>query len=169
MKSLGLAVILSLGTASYAVAEEPPYLGEVFKNVFLDPTTYVPAPIVYSAYRTDWDSSQVFFQHGWVEWNPRFTVSGKPYDKPVSYAEGNRRVFKDALMVFGTSVVNNFVEETVEHKLLNKYPGHRKLIHILGWTERIGAASCLTYWQSHQHFRQAHENREQARANGWTN
>ena len=41
------------------------------------------------AMRLDWDSSQIFFQHGFVERNPRYTASGLPNDVALSHAGGD--------------------------------------------------------------------------------
>jgi len=70
------------------------------RSVLVDPTTYAPAAISYEAMRRDWQTSQVLFAHGWVEANPRFTVSGRPNDVPVSDAGGTRRIRGVALSVF---------------------------------------------------------------------
>jgi hypothetical protein len=43
------------------------------KSVALDPTTYAPAGLSYESSRMDWTTSYVFFQHGWLERNPRYT------------------------------------------------------------------------------------------------
>ena len=50
---------------------------EVFTRVAKDPTTYALPPIVYTAHRLDWDSSQKLFAHGYLEANPKFTLTGR--------------------------------------------------------------------------------------------
>jgi hypothetical protein len=46
-------------------------LGETVTRVLKDPTTYALPPIVYTAHRLDWDSSQKLFAHGSLEANPK--------------------------------------------------------------------------------------------------
>ena len=162
-----LVFLLSLAAPLSLHAEEPPLLGSLFTQVALDPTTYVPAPIAYSASRRDWDTSQVFFQHGYLEANPYYTISDRPNSYPVSYQEGNRRVRNAALWILGFSALNNLTEEVVEHQFLNHQLEHRTLVRTLGWIERIGFAAGLTYVQSHRHFQQATTNEQLARQYGW--
>src|SRR5690242_7176158 len=64
--------------------------GDAIKSAALDPSTYVPAGLLYTSSRLDWNSSQPFFQHGAVEENPRYTLSGLPHSQPLSYEAGNR-------------------------------------------------------------------------------
>jgi hypothetical protein len=104
--------------------------------------------VAYHSFRLDWDTSQVRFQHGFKEINPRFTVSGYPRDMPISYQAGNRQIQGDALRVAGTSLLNNLIENVFERSLLQSSPDHRRLIRTLGWIERITFASYLTYRQS---------------------
>ena len=49
-------------------------IADVFTRVAKDPTTYALPPIIYTAHRLDWDSSQKLFARGYVEANPGFTV-----------------------------------------------------------------------------------------------
>ena len=63
--------------------------------------------ISYEAIQQDWKTSQVLFANGWVEQNPRFTVSGRANDVPVSYEEGTRRIRRAALTVLQYSAANN--------------------------------------------------------------
>ena len=169
-RTVGLLVVLSLSVPQDAFADssaEPSFAGNVFKRVVFDPTTYVPAAIAYTSYRLDWDSSQVLFQHGFKEVNPRFTISGFPVDTPIGYQDGNRRILGDALRVAGTSLINNFIENVFERGLLQSNPDHAKLIRTLGWIERIAFASYLTYRQSVQHFQQASRNQQMASQYGF--
>jgi hypothetical protein len=169
-RTVGLLAVLSLGVPLHAFAETPDessFAVDVFKRVVFDPTTYAPAAVAYHSYRLDWNTSQVLFQHGFKEVNPRFTVSGYPRDMPISYQEGNRRILGDALRVAGTSLVNNLIENVFERALLQNSPDHRRLIRTLGWIERITFASYLTYRQSSQHFQQAERNRQMAAQYGF--
>ena len=147
-RTVGLLVVLCLSIPHGAFAEtsaEPSFGVDIFKRVVFDPTTYAPAVIAYTSYRLDWDSSQVLFQHGFKEVNPRLTVSGFPLGDPISYQAGNHRILGDALRVLGTSLINNFIENVFEPALLESDPDHRRFIRTLGWIERITFASYLTY------------------------
>src|ERR1700722_10337182 len=82
----------------------------IVKQVVLDPTTYAPAVIAYDATVQDWKTSQPFFRNGFMEGNPRFTISGLPNDLPVSYAEGMRRIAADGVRDLGLSLFNNVTD-----------------------------------------------------------
>jgi hypothetical protein len=166
------AMLLALASASALAqtqVETPrPFAWDVARAVLIDPTTYAPALISYEAIRQDWKTSQVLFANGWVEANPRFTVSGRPNDVPVSYAEGTRRIRAAALTMFQYSAVNNTSAKIVERLLVARYPHRKKLIRALSWTERIAFASLLTYTNAADHMRQASANRRLAREYGYT-
>src|SRR6187399_2195819 len=94
---IGLAMLLC-GAAS-ASAQDQAHVSlvpNVVKQVLFDPTTYAPAIVAWTATRLDWQSSQVFFQNGWIERNARFTVSGLGDDTAISYGAGNRQILTDA-------------------------------------------------------------------------
>ena len=129
----------------------------------LDPTTYAPATVVYAAKRQDWTSSQVLFEHGWLEGNERFTISGRPYDLPLSYASGLLQIRRDALGQLQWSVTHNLANRVCERILVRQFPAHRKLLRTLSWVERISIASYVTYLGSAEHFRQARRNRDLVR------
>jgi hypothetical protein len=137
-------------------------IGRVAKGVLLDPTTYTPAVLSYEGMRLDWDSSQVFFQHGFIEQNGRFTMSGLPNDRPLGYRAGNRQILSIALDNLQTSLVNNVSDRIFEEWLLAKYPDHPKLVKTLGWVERIGFASYLSYLRAGPHFTQWQQNQRLA-------
>ena len=141
---------------------EPSAVSDVVKRVVLDPTTYTPAVIAYYATVRDWQTSQPFFARGATEMNARFTASGRPNDTPVSYAEGNRRIVRDALLNLEVSVASNVAGQVVERMLVNRYPNHRKLVRTLGWIQRISLSSYLSYQLSIQHFRQTQLNEQLA-------
>ena len=90
---------------SHAIDRKPaPFgVGEVFTRVAKDPTTYALPPIIYTAHRLDWDSSQKLFAHGYVEANPDFTVTGRVNDVPISYAAGKRRILRYSAAMIGRS------------------------------------------------------------------
>jgi hypothetical protein len=140
---------------------------DVTKSVVLDPTTYAPATLAYTSMRLDWRSSQPLFQNGWVEQNRRFTISGRPNDTPISFADGNRKIRQMALLHLQESIINNASANLFERALTNKYPQHRKLFKILSWAERIAFASYVSYRASANHFRQAERNLALARQYGY--
>src|SRR5437764_12535307 len=109
-------------TASSAIAQEDHPVGsaltDVVKNVLLDPTTYAPAIVAWEATRLDWRSSQVFFQSGFVEHNPRFTASGIGDDTAIGYAAGNRQILMDSFSNLQLSQVYNSSERVVIRQLM---------------------------------------------------
>jgi hypothetical protein len=166
--------LVAAGLLAFSIAAAPLHAEgvatatrEIFKQVALDPTTFGPAAVSYTAERLDWKSSQVFFQHGYLEHNPQFTISGRPDDVPISYGAGKSVILKNALMDLGTSAVNNAAVRIVERFLSNKYPNRKKLIRTMGWIERISFAVSLGTVQSSKHFRQWRENERLARELGY--
>ena len=160
-------VVLSILFAAPAVAtaqdqEKGSFLGGVVKGVVFDPTTYVPAALGYDSTVRDWNTSQTFFQHGFYERNPRFTISGRANDLPVTYGEGNKRILIDALGNLQVSLVNNFTSRIIERSFLDKYPEHSKLIKTLGWIERSAFAAYMGYVLSEAHYRQWQYNQNMA-------
>jgi hypothetical protein len=139
----------------------------IVKQVLFDPTTYVPAAVAWKAARLDWESSQVFFDNGWLEANPRFTVSGRPNDVAIGYAAGNRRITVDAFKTLSLSAIHNASERTVESLLIPRYPQHRKLVRVVGWIERSAVATYLSYRLSADHWRQWQDNQRRAAEIGY--
>lgn len=135
---------------------------DVAKKVLLDPTTYAPAIVAWKATRLDWQSSQIFFQRGWFEHNPRYTVSGRGNDTAIGYAAGNRQIFRDSIGNLQLSLVNNVSERVMERLLMPRYPNHRTLLRTIGWIERSAMASYWSYRLSAGHFRQWQENERRA-------
>jgi hypothetical protein len=169
MKRYVLFLLLVL-TPTIALAQddsETNVVWNVTKAVVLDPTTYAPATLSYTSMRMDWDTSQTLFRHGWVEQNHRFTISGRTNDRPVSFAEGNRRIRNMALLHLQESVINNVAANVFQHVLAEKYPQHRKMFKVLSWVERIAFASYVSYVASANHFKQADRNRQLAREFGY--
>lgn len=165
MRTMTRLVLLSMLVLTPAIASaqaetDSNLFWDVTKAVVFDPTTYAPAALSYSSMKMDWDSSQTLFRNGWVEQNRRFTISGRPNDLPVSYAEGNRRIRRMALLHLQESLVNNAAANIFERVLAAKYPQHRKLFKVLSWVERIGFASYVSYMASANHFRQTERNRQ---------
>ena len=141
--------------------------GSIFKQVVSDPTTYTPTIVAAGGQYLDWKSSQVFFQHGFLEQNPTFTVSGLAGDAPVSYGTGNWRIARSAVVNLGPSLVNNAATAILERALIQRYPTHRKLVRALSWTERIAFASYASYHRSAASFRQWELNGQRARQLGY--
>jgi hypothetical protein len=131
---------------------------DLTKGVLLDPTTYAPAAILYTSMRLDWNSSQPFFRHGYVEANERYTISGRAHDVPVSFARGNRQILTDSLLNLPMSFVNNASSRLAERVLMKQYPDHPKLIRALGWIERTAFAGYMSNRLAAKHFRQWRQN-----------
>jgi hypothetical protein len=166
--AITVAILALVPLSASGQAEQERQVGwAVARAVLIDPTTYAPAVISYSAMLSDWNTSQVLFDHGWLEMNRRFTISGRPNDVPVSYDEGRQQIRQEALMVLGFSAMNNTAVAVGERLLIARYPSHRKLIRTLSWVERIAYASFIAYRNSADHFRQAEANRKLARAYGY--
>ena len=157
-----IVLILAPTLASAQNETDSSFFWDVTKSVVLDPTTYAPATIAYTSLKMDWDSSQVLFRNGWVEQNHRFTVTGRPNSKPISFDDGNRKIRQMALLHLQESVINNVATNVFERVLSSKYPEHRKLFKTLSWIERIAFSSYVSYLASANHFRQAQRNRELA-------
>ena len=139
----------------------------VLKRVALDPSTYAPVAIQHTTTMRDWNTSQVFFQHGFHERNERFTVSGLPNDMPVSYGEGRRRIFRDSLVTLGTTAAQNALSHATETYLAARFPNHKRVLTTLGWIQRASVASYMSYRLSIQHYRQTQYNVSQARVLGF--
>ena len=163
-------VALVLLLPSSAPAQEPDhssFVPDVVKRVVLDPATFAPAIVAWTATRLDWKSSQIFFQNGYVEANPRFTVSGRPGDPAISYAAGNHQILADAVANMQVSLINNVADRVIERLLTRQYPSHRTLVRAIGWIERSSVASYWSYRQAAGHFRQWQANGRSARQLGW--
>lgn len=164
MKRLALIAVMMLTPAIAAAQSETDsnVFWDVTKAVVFDPTTYAPATLSYTSMKLDWQSSQTLFRHGWMEQNHRFTVSGRPNDVPISFADGNKKIRTMALLHLQESIVNNAAANIFERVLAEKYPQHRKLFKVLSWVERIAFASYVSYAASANHFKQTERNRQLA-------
>lgn len=131
---------------------------EVFVRVAKDPTTYALPPIVYTAHRLDWDSSQKLFAHGYLEANPKFTLSGRVDDTPISHAAGKRRILRYSASMIGRSALNNGICALVERRLIERAPHRRKLIRTLGWIERGFVTAYWSYRLTHNQVGQWRDN-----------
>jgi hypothetical protein len=163
-----IVLVLASALASAQTEECRPFAWDVARAVLVDPTTYAPALISFESMRQDWKTSQVLFTHGWLEQNPRFTISGRANDVPLGYSEGTGRIRGVALTVLRASAVNNLSAGILERMLVARYPHRKNLIRTLSWVERIAFASLLTYRNSADHLRQASSNRRLAREYGYT-
>src|SRR6266540_3839765 len=117
-----LMFLLPLRASAQTPEQQPSFLGDAFKRVILDPTTYAPAVIAYDATMRDWNSSQPFFGHGYYEHNERFTITGRPNDFPVAYAVGRQRILADAFLNLQMSLANNVADRVFELMLLDRFP-----------------------------------------------
>jgi hypothetical protein len=160
-------IILAPSVASAQSDTGSSVFWDVTKSVVFDPTTYAPATFSYTSMKMDWNSSQPLFRNGWVEQNHRFTLTGRPNDRPISYADGNRKIRQMALLHLQESVINNVAANVFERVLAEKYPQHRKLFKTLSWVERIAFASYVSYLASANHFKQAERNRQLALQYGY--
>ena len=131
---------------------------EVFTRVAKDPTTYALPPIIYTAHRLDWDSSQKLFARGYYEANPGFTVTGRINDVPISYAAGKRQILRYSTAMIGRSALNNGICALVERRLIERSPQRRTFIRTLGWIERGAITSYWAYRMSHNQFEQWQKN-----------
>lgn len=167
MRAIKRLVLLSVMVLTPAVASaqaetDTNLFWDVARAVVFDPTTYAPATLSYTSMKMDWDSSQTLFRHGWVEQNHRFTVSGRPNDLPIGFADGNKKIRNMALLHLQESLLNNAAANVFERVLAAKYPQHRTLFKVLSWVERIAFASYVSYAASANHFKQTERNRQLA-------
>src|SRR5213593_4224614 len=139
--ALTIAIVLMPVYTSAQEAKEGSAVGDIFKRVVFDPTTYAPAVIAYDATMRDWNTSQPFFRNGYFEGNERFTLSGVPNDRPVSYVVGRQRILSDAFLNMQMSLANNVADQVFERLVIDRFPTHRKLVRTLGWIERSVVAS----------------------------
>jgi len=135
--------------------------------VLLLATALASALISYESMRQDWRTSHMLFAHGWVEQNPRFTISGRANDVPLVCSEGMGRIRGAALTVLRDSAINNLSGRVIERLFVARYPRRKKLIRTLSWIERVAFASAVTYINSADHLRQAAANRRMAREYGY--
>jgi hypothetical protein len=163
------AALATLVPVPASAQEDQPSLPvvDIAKRVLLDPTTYAPAVIAYDATMRDWNSSQPFFRNGYLEHNPRFTISGRSNDVPLSYDDGHKRILKDALFHLQLAAAHYTVENIVERVLVERFPNKRKLWRVLGWIERGAYASYASYVLSEQHYRQWKHNERLAKEMGF--
>jgi hypothetical protein len=169
---LALALLPLLRTTP-AIAQEqqpppqPSPVVSILESTARDPASYAPALAKYGAMHLDWESSQIFFQHGFMERNPRYTISGLTNDVPVSYQAGRRRIALDSLKVLAHSVPPNLAERTIERALIRLFPTRRKTFTVAGRVGRALTATYLSYAVSAAHFRQWQRNEQLARKLGY--
>src|SRR5262245_32502751 len=143
---VALTSSIAVGLPRSVLAQEEPrpnVVLDVVKDVLFDPTTYAPATLSYTSQRMDWNSSQVLFRAGWMEHNWRYTVSGRPDDRPISYEAGNRQIRMSAVRQLQESLVNNVAAQIFERALAEQHPNHRKLFKTLSWVERISFSAYI--------------------------
>ena len=169
-RSLAGLACLTLTMAAPAAAQEQrprPVMASVARSVLRDPATYAPALAKLGAMQLDWNSSQIFFRHGFVERNARFTVSGHSNDTALSHGAGNRKILLDSLLVLARAAPANFAQRSLEQLLIRKYPNHRKALTIVGNVTRLTGGSYLTYATSFAHLQQWRRNERLARELGF--
>jgi hypothetical protein len=154
--------LIGLSGPIAAAQDQSSFAKDIITRVAIDPTTYAPGVLTYTSMRLDWESSQPFFQRGWLELNPRYTITGRSNDVPLGYAAGNRRILADSLATVELSIVNNVTDQLIERVLVQRYPTHRKALRALGWVERVAFASYLSYLRSSSHFEQWQRNKRLA-------
>jgi len=170
--TVAVAIVVCLAASASAQdareAQSIPSLSlDAVKQTLVDPTTYAPAGMLYVSSRLDWNSSQVFFAHGDLEENPRYTITGLPHDAPLDYGVGNKMLLTDALSVASVSFANNAITHFTVDALTIRNPEHRKLWTTLGWIERVAVATSLSYFLSVQHFEQWQQNERVAAQRGY--
>jgi hypothetical protein len=149
-----VASLLVVPTGTFAQERDGSFVGGVIKSTVLDPTTYAPAILNYDSTIRDWNTSQPFFQNGFVERNARFTLSGRANDRAISYSAGRAKILHDALGVLAVSAIHNASTRVIERALIERHPERRTMIKTFGWIERIAVASVLSYKLSAAHYRQ---------------
>src|SRR3990167_3781946 len=155
-----LVLLIGFGQEAEAQNKVGQFLKDAAKDVISDPTTYVPAGLLWTSTKGDWNTSQPLFARGYVEANPLFTISGRPYSQPISFADGNRKIAMFTLWEgLGISVLANTGIRLGERLLISQHPEKKKLIHSAGWAARIGFAAFRGYVLSHQHFSQWQANK----------
>ena len=160
-------MLLCTAPAPGQAQERPSTMSDIIRNAVYDPATYAPAFVMYGATHLDWESSQIFFQHGSVEHNARYTVSGRSDDVAISRQAGNQKVVMDSAAILLRSLPQNLGERVLEHLLVRRYPNHRKFFLVAGRVGRIAGLSYLTVSASAGHFRQWRENERRARQLGY--
>ena len=139
-------------------AERPSLFAETVTRVLKDPTTYALPPIVYTAHRLDWDSSQKLFAYGYLERNPNFTITGRVDDVPISHQAGKKKILRYSASMIGRSMLNNGICAIVERQLIERHPNRRKLIRTLGWIERGFVTAYWSYRLTHNQVTQWQDN-----------
>ncbi len=162
--ALLLAVHPAVAQSQFTDADRTSPVADVAKQVLTDPTTYVPASLLYVSMKLDWNSSQPLFQLGYVEDNPRYTRTGLPQDAPISYGAGNRKLLMQSLAILPSSMANNAINRVVQRGLTARFPHSRKLWSVLSWTERAVFASYTSYVISSPHFEQWKKNQQMIEA-----
>jgi len=162
------AILIVAAPVAASAQEKPPSLfGGTLKATVIDPTTYAPSVVLYGSMMLDWNSSQPFFRHGFVEDNPRYTVNGLPHDVPLSYGAGKQQILKDALAIVPSMMVNNAASHLLERTLIRRHPEHRKALHVLGAVQRVALSAFVSYRLSANHFEQWQMNQRRASELGY--
>ncbi len=161
---VALMMLVASSSVSAQVQDHASFVPDVVKNVILDPTTYAPAIVAWTATHLDWPSSQIFLQNGSVEHHARFTVNGRGDDTTIGYASGNRQIVADAIANLQLSLVDNVSARVVQRLLMPRYPHHRTLLRTIG--EKCDGV-VWSYRQSAGHFRQWRANQQRVHQLGY--
>jgi len=166
---LALACVTLLwSTAASAQTSEPSSsISRILKAVGRDPVTYTPVVMKFTAMSLDWESSQIFFRHGFVEHNERYTVSGRPDDVPISHAAGRRKLAMDSLTLLARTVPQSLAERATERLLVRVFPQHKKAMVVAGRAIRILGASYMSYTTSRANIRRWQRNERLAHQMGF--
>ena len=166
-RALMATLLVCLAAASAASAQDAPRApASIPKKVFRDPTTFATTVVSFELRQLDWKSSQVFFQHGWLEHNPDYTVTGLADGAPIGYTAGRRKNIELALVELPIGFVHNVAEQAFEQRLIARFPGHRGLWRALGWIERVSFASYRASLVT-SHYAQWQHNQQLARQLGY--
>jgi hypothetical protein len=140
----------------------PPVVKTIALKVALDPTTFAPAALAYAGQRMDWASSQPLFRMGYIEANPRFTISGRPNSIPISEADGYAKIRRQALTQLALSAARNAAVVAITEVAAARYPEYAKLIRRLSLVERIALGAIVSYVGIVPHLKQTRVNRRLA-------
>lgn len=169
-----LLLLLAAALVPKQVEAQPPTDPEKFgvisevkssiRQALADPTSYIPAIAEYAGKKLDWDSSQVFFRHGYGEMNVEFTTTGRPGGPPIGRGAGDRKIARYALETVSISIVHNTASGILEKCLFNKAqtPNRRRLIRALFIAERAIVASLVSIKTSKANYLQWQINNRRA-------
>lgn len=157
--AVALPIVAAAQTPGSDLEEADPARSLVLSSVrqaLADPTTYMPAAIDFAGKKLDWDSSQVFFRHGYGESNAEFTTNGIPGGPAIGRGAGDRKILGYSLQTLSTSFAHNAASRILERSVLARLRGQRqrKLCKALFLAERVVVTSLISMKVSQANFRQ---------------